>query len=275
MSFAPLHTAILTLFCIQTIVLSAAAKLADDVRDALKHAGENRGELETALRKVPSLDTNYLLTHTSQYDLVNLTAEQIVENVTYARKVRVSLPYPGNKLDDAMWRDWVLPHRVLDEDLSLCRKDFHERMQPIIAGKTKCADVAEAIHDWLLVPREQEPQLRFVYGAGDGEVRQMTPAQLLKNRKGACDELCMIYVYLLRAVGIPARHCSLGYYTSRDDGHLYCEYWDSQLNEWTAVDASVEYAMNRNPPNKRVETGNGVPWPCMPTRCMGSVKAPG
>jgi len=29
----------------------------------------------------------------------------------------------------------VLPHRVLDEDLDLWRKDLHERMQPVVAGK--------------------------------------------------------------------------------------------------------------------------------------------
>ena len=123
---------ILTLFVILTIELSAAVEPFGDVRVALRHAGGNRSELEAARREVKGKDTEYLITHASQYDLVNLTAQQIVENVTYARKVHVALPYLGEKLEYELWRDWVLAHRVLEEDLSLWRKDFYERMQPVI-----------------------------------------------------------------------------------------------------------------------------------------------
>ena len=65
------------------------------------------------------IHTEYLLTHASQYYLVNLTAQQIIENITYARKGHVALPYLGKKIDDELWREWVLPQRVLEEDLSL------------------------------------------------------------------------------------------------------------------------------------------------------------
>ena len=49
---------------------------------ALKPSGGNRIELEESLRTVPGRDTEYLLTHASQYDLVNLSAQQIIENVS-------------------------------------------------------------------------------------------------------------------------------------------------------------------------------------------------
>ena len=110
------------------LVFPAAAKMSDDVSAALKHAGANRSELETAMSKVKGKDTEYLLTHASQYDLVNLTSQQIIENITYARKVHVALPYLGKKIDDELWREWVLPQRVLDEDLDLWRKDFYEQI---------------------------------------------------------------------------------------------------------------------------------------------------
>jgi hypothetical protein len=251
-----LFLGILTFSMLLTPVLPAATGPSGDLRAALERAGGNRAELEAALLEMKGTDTKYLILHASQYDLVNLTARQIVENVTYARKVHdEALPYLGEKLDDNLWRDWVLPHRVMDEDLCLWRKEFYERMQPVIAGKATTAEVAEAIHDWLLVPGETEPQLEFDARPLESEPRLKTPVQMLRAGKGRCGELCMVYVYLLRSVGIPARHCSVGFYTSRDDGHLYCEYWDSQLKQWTAVDASVEYRLDRNPPRKRVESG--------------------
>ena len=135
MNTAALPTSILALFVTQATAVAADAGWSGDVRVALKHAGGNSIELESALHKVRGKDTEYLIAHASQYDLVNLTAEQIVENVTYSRKVHQALPYLGKKLDDNLWREWVLPQRVLDEDLDLWRKDLHERMQPVVAGK--------------------------------------------------------------------------------------------------------------------------------------------
>jgi len=75
------------------------------MRDSLKQAGGNRSELESALRTVKGKDTEHLIANASQYDLVNLTCEQITENVTYARKVHQALPYLGKNLDDGLWRE--------------------------------------------------------------------------------------------------------------------------------------------------------------------------
>jgi hypothetical protein len=97
--------------------LHAAGASEGTFQVALEHSGENRAELETSLRKLKGKDTEYLISHASQYDLVNRTAEMVIENVTCARKVHVELPYLGKKLDDELWREWVLPQRVLDEDL--------------------------------------------------------------------------------------------------------------------------------------------------------------
>jgi hypothetical protein len=135
MKFGAIPTAILALFVLSTMAQAADMGWPADVCGALIHAGGNRSELESALRKVKGKDTEHLIAHASQYDLVNLTCEQITENVTYARKVHQALPYLGKKLDDNLWREWVLPHRVLDEDVCMWRKDFYERLQPVVAGK--------------------------------------------------------------------------------------------------------------------------------------------
>jgi len=132
------------------ICLTATGPRDETLQVALEHSGGNRPELETALSKTKGEDTEYLITHASQYNLVNLTAEMIVENITYARKVHVALPYLGEKLDDEMWREWVLPHRVLDENLEVWRMDLYEQMQPVVAGKKTVREVVEAIHVWLV-----------------------------------------------------------------------------------------------------------------------------
>ena len=53
-------------------VHAAKVEQSTELRLALKHSKGNRAELEKALHTIPGRDTEYLLTHASQYDLVNL-----------------------------------------------------------------------------------------------------------------------------------------------------------------------------------------------------------
>lgn len=237
---------ILTLFVMHTLVLSAGVEPSSEVQVALKHAGGNRNELKTALREVNGKDAEYLIAHASQYDLVNLTSQQIIENVTYARKVHAALPYLGGKLEYELWRDWVLPHRVLEEDVSLWRKDFYERMQPVIAGKTTTAEAAEAIRYWLW-GSGGKGQKRVSFGPAEN--RQRTPSQSLNGGTAACGELAALHVSFLRAVGIPARHCCGGWEQGKEVWHFYAEYWDNQLKHWVAMDDIP------TPPVVRVQRG--------------------
>ena len=211
---------ILSFLVMFTSMLSAVVEPSIDVQSALEHAGGNRGELESALRAVMGKDTDYMILHASQYDLVNLTAKQVIENVTCARKVHEALPYLGKKLDDGMWREWVLPHRVLDEDLDLWRKDFYERLQPVVQGKKTVKDAVEAIHTCLMV-KDASGVARIVYGTVNSENRCQTPAQMFKSGGGGCGELSMMFVYLLRAVGIPARHGLMTWHSNTNDQHYY------------------------------------------------------
>lgn len=132
-----------------------------------------------------------------------------------------------------MWNEWVLPHRVLEEDLCLWRKDFYERMQPVIAGKTTTAEVAEAIRYWLW-GNGGVGQKRVKFGPAEN--RQRTPVQALNGGTAACGELAALHVSFLRSVGIPARHCSSGFEQGKDNWHFYTEYWNSQLKCWVAMD---------------------------------------
>jgi hypothetical protein len=228
------------------------------LRAALNHAGGNRGELETALREVKGKDTEYLIAHASQYDLVNLTAQQIIENVTYARKVHEALPYLGEKLEYELWREWVLPQRVLDEDLDLWRKDFYEQMQPLLKGKKTVREVVDAAHAWLMEGTTATGGAQIAFG--NSEDRCKSPQQMRRIGKGSCGELSMMFVYVLRAVGIPARHCQMSRRYYGESLHYYCEYWDAQLQHWVPLDASDEKPIKPSiTPQQRTQTeGLGV-----------------
>ena len=184
------------------------------IETVLDRSGGNLSELEAALSKAKGSDTDFHLTHASQYDLVNLTEQIMIENVTYARKVHVALPYLGEKLEEDLWREWVLPQRVLEEDLSLWRRDFYEKMQPVIEGKETTAEVAEAIRAWLWgMDADSVKRVKFQ----NAENRLRSPVEILRGGVAACGELAVLHVSFLRAVGIPARHCCAGWWQGGKD----------------------------------------------------------
>lgn len=225
------------LFSMQTALFLKATEESDGLNEALNHVMVSRGELESSLRELKGKDTEYLISHAIVHDLVNLTADQMDDNITYARNVHVALPYLGEKLDEALWREWVLPHRVLDEDLSLWRKELYEQLQPVVAGKKTVREVVEAIHVWLVARSEGAPaKIRF----GNAENRCKTPGQMMRMGSGGCGEMNLMFVSCLRAVGIPARHCLMSWRYSGEEPHYYTEYWDAQSKEWVPIDASDE-----------------------------------
>jgi transglutaminase-like putative cysteine protease len=233
-------SSILIAVCIATTLVSQICFAAEMVskqssQAALELSGGNRSELEAALLTVKSKDTEYLISHASQYDLVNLTSAMIIENMTYAHKVHVPLPYLVGKLDDEMWREWVLPSRVLEEDVELWRKDLYDRLQPVVRGKKTVREVVEAVHAWLMID-DGSGKAGILYGISEN--RSKTPSQMFEIGEGSCGELSMMFVYALRAVGIPARHCLISRRFDGPDVHYYGEYWDSQQGRWIPVDPS-------------------------------------
>ncbi len=59
------------IFNSNTFSIHTTSILGDHLQSALKNSGENRSELENALTKFRGEDTNDLIAHASQYDLVN------------------------------------------------------------------------------------------------------------------------------------------------------------------------------------------------------------
>ena len=180
------------------------------------------------------------------------TSEEVEENLEYALKVRGPLSYREKPLSDDLWQDWVLPMKVLDEDVCLWRAKYYDLMKPLVEGKKNTREAVEAIHHWLLLG--EEPPL--VFGFEGACERRRTINQVLASGKAAWGEICMVYVYLLRSVGIPARHCTVGFYTSRDGSHFYCEYWDSQEKNWVPLDASAGNQLDPELFKRKVASGS-------------------
>lgn len=212
-----------------------SAHAAVPLETALEYAGENRPELEQALQAMPGRDMEHLITHARQFDRVNLTADLLISNLTHARLAFTESKLVKGRYDYEMWRDYVLPYRVLEEDLSDWRPFLRKQIEPIIADAGSVREAAERIHKWVHEPlKDGKPRMRFVAT----ENRNQNPLQLISTRNGGCKEIHITYVSALRAIGIPARLCTISWWTTGDWYHYFVQYYDPEFKDWRSIDAS-------------------------------------
>lgn len=210
-----------------------------EVQSALERAGENRPELEKAItesRATAAKEMDLLISRASQYDLVNLTAEHLADNVSTALKTKQEMEW-GRSIPEEMWLEYVLPYRVADEDLDDWRPEFYRTLSPLLKDCHDTKTAARLIHQWL-----------YKGGAGGtgridfkvSENRDQTPRQMLNQSKlGRCFEMNLLLVALLRSAGIPARHAGVAYWTNLEMYHYWVEYWDTGSRKWLALEPNA------------------------------------
>lgn len=206
------------------------------LEQALEYAGDNRTELEEALRRLPCPEMEILIRTARQYDRVNLTAGLLTDNISYARMAYRSMPYADRRYSYEIWRDWVLPYRILDEDLENWRPRLYHHFAPMVERARSIREAVQIISDHLW-DKQEDGQPRLIFEVSEN--RNQTPLQMLYNRRGGCKEMHIAFVAILRAVGIPARHCTVTWWVNGDWFHYFMEYWDPEQNKWVPMDFST------------------------------------
>lgn len=215
---------------------TSVAQSAQSLDQSLEFSGENRAQLEKALETIPGDDMEFLITTSRQYDLVNLTSEQLTDTLTYARRAYVEFPYIYRRIDHALWQAYVLPNRIIEEDLENWRPQFFHTLKPLVEKARNVDEAVKIVHQWMWERLEDgETRVKFVAA----EDRNQSPLQLLETRKGGCKELHLLFVALLRSVGIPARHCTVTWWTNGDWFHYFMQYYDPDKGDWVSIEAST------------------------------------
>ncbi|MDD5262545.1 MAG: transglutaminase-like domain-containing protein [Methylacidiphilales bacterium] len=201
--------------------------------EALKRSGENRPQLEQALKETPGQEMELLIRGARQYDLVNITAEHLKDDIAYARKAREEMPW-GREIPDELWRNWVLPYRIADEDLDDWRPEFYEMLAPLVKEAKSSKEAVLLIHKWLW---QDVPGGRVRFEVSEN--RDQTPRQLLQQIKiGRCFEINLLFTALLRSAGIPVRHTGPPWWTMWGSYHYWVEYWDTESKTWCSIEGA-------------------------------------
>ncbi|MEH0154193.1 transglutaminase-like domain-containing protein [Limibacter armeniacum] len=190
------------------------------VEAALDKAGDNRDELEKALKKVPEEQLegmSFLIAFMPQHDLDTLTADYLLENVALAYQARKEFDW-AVKLPKVVFLNEVLPYATLNERRDNWRKDFYKRFAPMVKD---AKDIREAIR---IINHSIMEEVGVKYSTARPKPDQ-SPYESMECGLASCTGLSVLLTDAFRAVGIPSRIAGTPNWTTKEGNHNWNEVW--------------------------------------------------
>lgn len=146
-------------------------------------------------------------------DITNNDGDFYLRNVRSSLQAKQEMSW-GSRIPEQVFRHFVLPIRVNNEDLDDARMVFYEELKERVKGLSLYDAVLEVNH-WC--------HEKVVYTPTDG--RTIAPLACVKTAQGRCGEESTFTVTALRAVGIPARQIYTPRWAHTDSNHAWVEAW--------------------------------------------------
>ena len=146
-------------------------------------------------------------------DITDYSVAYYLENIRLAEQARREMPW-GKVVSDELFRHFVLPVRVNNENLDDARKVFYAELKERMKGLSMKDAILEVNH-WC--------HEKVVYRPSDA--RTSSPLASVRTAYGRCGEESTFAVAALRSVGIPARQVYTPRWAHTDDNHAWVEAW--------------------------------------------------
>ncbi|MDR3118826.1 MAG: transglutaminase domain-containing protein [Mediterranea sp.] len=146
-------------------------------------------------------------------DITDYSGEYYLENIRLSAQAKAEMPW-GKEIPEEVFRHFVLPVRVNNENLDDSRRVFYAGLKARVMNMTLHDAVLEVNH-WC--------HEKVIYTPSDA--RTSSPLASVKTAYGRCGEESTFTVAALRAVGIPARQVYTPRWAHTDDNHAWVEAW--------------------------------------------------
>lgn len=133
--------------------------------------------------------------------------------VSVAFAAQREMPW-GASIPEDIFRHFVLPLRVNNENLDNAREVFYMELKERVKGLS-LYDAALEVNHWC--------HEKVVYTPSDS--RTSSPLATVRTAYGRCGEESVLTVAALRSVGIPARQVYTPRWAHTDDNHAWVEVW--------------------------------------------------
>lgn len=134
-------------------------------------------------------------------------------------------------LPEEIFLNYVLYHRVNEEEIDICRSMFYERVRPelVQSDSAPAGELVQQVNLWCAS--------QVSYRSSDE--RTASARTVFACGYGRCGEESVFAVNVLRSVGIPARQVYAPRWSHCDDNHAWVEVWLD--GEWHFMGACEPY----------------------------------
>ena len=146
-------------------------------------------------------------------DVTDYPTSFFLQNVRTSFEARREMPW-GQEIPELLFRHFVLPIRVNNENLDDSRQVFYKELKERVKGMNMKNAILEVNH-WC--------HERVTYQPSDA--RTSAPLSTIRSAYGRCGEESTFTVAALRAIGIPARQVYTPRWAHTDDNHAWVEAW--------------------------------------------------
>lgn len=171
------------------------------------------GVFEQDLSQTEEEALKFLFAFMPLSDLADYDGGFFLKNVRSSLAARDTFPW-GKTVPEAIFRHFVLPIRVNNENLDSSRWIFYTELKDRIKNLSMKDALLEVNH-WC--------HEKVTYKGTD--IRTSSPLATVKTAFGRCGEESTFTTAALRAVGIPARQCYTPRWAHGDDNHAWVEVW--------------------------------------------------
>ncbi|GGJ81213.1 transglutaminase [Parabacteroides faecis] len=182
-----------------------------------KQAALPDGDLFTVFNQQMTPEEKEALTFLYAYmpigDITDYDGKLYLDNIRSSFKAKEEMPW-GDSIPEEIFRHFVLPIRVNNENLDESRMVFFDELKDRVKGLSLYDAVLEVNH-WC--------HEKVIYTPSDA--RTSSPLASVKTAYGRCGEESTFTVAALRSVGIPARQVYTPRWAHTDDNHAWVEAW--------------------------------------------------
>ena len=146
-------------------------------------------------------------------DITDYDGQFYLDNIRSSFRTRVEMPW-GDSIPEDIFRHFVLPVRVNNENLDESRMVFYDELRDRVKGLSLYDAILEVNH-WC--------HEKVIYTPSDA--RTSSPLASVRTAYGRCGEESTFTVAALRSVGIPARQVYTPRWAHTDDNHAWVEAW--------------------------------------------------
>jgi transglutaminase-like putative cysteine protease len=146
-------------------------------------------------------------------DITDYSGDFYLKNIRATFQAKTAMPW-GKEIPEMIFRHFVLPIRVNNENLDESRMLFYDELKDRVKGLSLYDAVLEVNH-WC--------HEKVIYTPSDA--RTSSPLASVKTAYGRCGEESVFTVAALRSVGIPARQVYTPRWAHTDDNHAWVEAW--------------------------------------------------